>query len=433
VVVLSFAVAPNLQSVDGQESLTFAPDLPTCELVLRAWPNSPSEVRSGTSLTVDGVTVDGQPGTAQLSAAGAPAGSPGTLIDIPLSRCLRPGQSVRAALRFRLNLGPDSDEVVGYSPATHTAWFATGFPLLAWVRGRGWARDPGLALDGDGDFPVSEDFSLTLLVAAPADDRVVGTGVAAGEAPGPAPGMVVHRFNAEAVRDVAVSVGHFAVLERQVGQVRLHLATPSGGSTIPPAVWADELATAVTSLCTRFGSFPYPDLWVTVVSGQDDGQEYPDALQLGDRVKQKELRSLVSHEVSHQWFYALVGNNQAEDPWLDEALATFGEALVSGDAKEYRYTKISRKVVGLMGRPMSYWAEHGGSDRYDDAVYNQGAAVLLEARRRVGASPFDTALRSYIVANAHRVAAPADFARAFAGLPPVRALLVRAGALPSTN
>ena len=32
---------------------------------------------------------------------------------------------------------------------------------------------------------------------------------------------------------------------------------------------------------------------------------------------------LVAHEVAHQWWYDMVGNNQLEEPWLDEGLANW--------------------------------------------------------------------------------------------------------------
>lgn len=431
VVDLSFDVPDDLSSVTGRESVVFTPDQHTCELVFRAWPNGASLAKTGAALVLTSTTVDGQPITPRISSAGAPRGAPGTLIDIPLTTCLNAGQSTRAEFGFHLTLGADSDEVIGYSPRTQTAWFATGYPLLSWVRGRGWARDPAEALDGDGEFAVSEDFNLSLSVTAPSDYGVVGTGVAAGDDPGAAPGTTIHRFSAPAVRDVAVGVGRLTMVDRDIDGVRLHLATPTAGTETDPSAWADQFAQAIPALTAIFGPFPYPELWVTIIPGQNDGQEYPAALQLGDNVKQSRLRSLLTHELSHQWFYALVGNNQSEDPWLDEALATYGEALVGGDAKKYRYDDISSKVVGLMGQPMSYWADHGGSNRYDEAVYNQGAAVLLEARRRVGADRFDAALRSYIAAQAYRVATPADFAHAFADLPPVLDLLKRAGAIPA--
>lgn len=59
-----------------------------------------------------------------------------------------------------------------------------------------------------------------------------------------------------------------------------------------------------------------------------------------------QLPALVAHELSHQWFYALVGNNQATDPWLDESLATWGRpspaATATGSASIPRPTRGAR-------------------------------------------------------------------------------------------
>jgi hypothetical protein len=426
-VELSFDVAPDLRAVTGRESVVFTPDAQTCELVFRAWPNNPTISATGGSLVVTDAAVAGRPVTPQVTAAGAPDGAPGTLIQVRLPGCLAAGQSVRADLGFRLTLGADADERVGYSPKTQTAWFGSGFPLLAWIRGRGWAEDPAVPMNGET--AASEDFALSLSVTAPNELLVQGTGTAAGDSPGPNPGTTSHRFTAPAVRDVTVEVGRYDVLNRDIGGVHLHLATPTRGTKADPTEWADQIDHAVSSLTKIFGPFPYPDLWVTITPGQSDGTEFPTALQMSDS-KKKDLPALIAHEVSHQWFYSLVGNNQAEDPWLDEALATFGEANAGGDASDYRFGDTPSRVVGLMGQPMSYWATHGGYARYTEGVYNQGAAVLLEARRRVGADRFDPALRDYIVANAHRVATPNDFARAFADQPQVLDLLRQAGALP---
>jgi peptidase M1-like protein len=189
-----------------------------------------------------------------------------------------------------------------------------------------------------------------------------------------------------------------------------------------------QLAHAIDALTGHFGPFPYADLWVSITPGQSDGTEFPGALQFGD-TKADDLQALVAHEVSHQWFYSLVGNNQAEHPWLDESLATLGEALGGGDADYYRNYRVPQEVIGHMGEGMTYWAAHGGFRRYTQGVYNQGASVLLQARDQIGTDKFDAALRGYVRANAHRVATPADFARAFADHPEVLDALRRAGAL----
>jgi hypothetical protein len=117
--------------------VVFTPDMRTCELVLRAWPNNPTMYKAGSSLTVTDTSVDGRPVTSQVIAAGAPPDAPGTLIEVPLAECLDPDESVRAELGFRLVLGTDANERVGHSPGPQTAWFGSGFPLLAWALGSG--------------------------------------------------------------------------------------------------------------------------------------------------------------------------------------------------------------------------------------------------------------------------------------------------------
>ena len=41
-------------------------------------------------------------------------------------------------------------------------------------------------------------------------------------------------------------------------------------------------------------------------------------------------RVVAVHELAHQWFYAMVGDSQARDPWLDEAFATYAEEVIDG-------------------------------------------------------------------------------------------------------
>jgi hypothetical protein len=430
VIDLSYDVSPDLTSATGRESGTFTPDAPTCELVFRAWPNEPTMSKAGDSLTVTDSAVNGHPVTPVTERAGAPEDAPPTLIRLPLPSCVNAGQPVRFNLGFQVSLGRDADERTGYSAKTHTAWLGTAFPLLSWVRGQGWVTDPAVNMNGES--VVSEDFALELSVTAPSGMAVQGVGTEAATTPGPRAGTVTHHYSAPALRDVTVAFGDYRVQTQDVHGVRVHLATPTSGTKADPGQWAEQVSHAITGLSALFGPFPYSDFWVSITPGQGDGTEYPGALQFSDS-EAKDLSSLVAHEVSHQWFYALVGNNQARDPWLDESLATLGEALVGDDHDYYTSFNVPDKVVGKMGRPMSYWATHGGFDRYTDGVYNQGAHVLLEARSQVGAAKFDAALRGYILDEAHRVATPSDFARAFEGLPSVVQALRTAGAFDGSG
>lgn len=425
VVKLCFDVPADRQLVTGHESIAFTPDAPTCELVFRAWPNKPETAVSGNRLDVGQVTVDGKPATPRVESGGAPEGEPGTLVRVPLSACAKAGQKLAIELDFTLRLGRDTPERVGYSSGDLTAWFATAYPLLAWERGSGWATDP--AVDLLGETVTSEDFQLAeLRVIAPSADTVFGSGESLGEQPGPKAGTTEHRFSAPAVRDVAVSVGRFEVEERTVGTTRLHVAARAD-ARFPAETWADETERAVTGLAARFGPFPYDDLWVTIVPDITSGIEFPGAIQFGD-VDPVQFEELVPHEVAHMWFYGLVGNNQARDPWLDESFAEYAEVLVNGTDTSRLSFVAPPPVRDRVGESMQWYAEPAHRSLYGPGVYRQGAAMLLKAREAVGAARWDQLLRAYIDTNAHRIVDDEDVRKAFASEPEALSILRQYGA-----
>jgi hypothetical protein len=428
VVRLCFDVQQDRQVVRGTESVTFTPDRRTCEVVFRAWPNKPETVRSGNRLEVTAVAVGKRMVEPRLEAAGAPRGAPGTLIRVPVKGCVAAGRSVTVELAFTLTLGADGPERVGYSSEDGTAWLATAFPLLAWERGRGWATDP--AVDLFGETVTSEQFRLeTLDVVAPKGDDVLGTGELVDTMPAARAGSVVHRFTAEAVRDVAVTVGQLTLAEREVDGVRIHVGAPAEVKTrATPQEWADLTAAAVEELSGHLGPFPYDDLWVTIAPDIPTGIEFPGAIQFGN-VNPRTYPQLVPHEVAHMWFYGLVGNNQARDPWLDEAFSEYAEVLANGTAGAERRFIVPPRVRNRVGETMRWYAALGQPDYYGAGVYRQGGAMLHKARRTVGPATFDRLLRSYIDANAHQIVTDDDVVRAFSSAPEAVKILREYGAI----
>lgn len=429
VVRLCFDVPSDRRVVTGHETVSFRPDRQTCELVFRAWPNKPDSAVNGTKLEVKAVVVGGKPVTPQVETAGAPKGVPGTLIRVPLAGCLKPGQQVTADLDFTLTLGPDGDERASYSSEDKTAWLATAFPLLAWERGRGWATEPAVNLFGE--MTTSEEFDLeSLLVIAPSSDEVLGTGRSEGTVEGPRQGTTTHQFSADAVRDVAVTVGELTVVQRDVGNLRVHVGAPASGSKVSPDVWADETVATIRSLVSELGDFPYEDLWVTIAPDVSSGIELAGAIQFGD-VDPRQFKALVPHEVAHMWFYGLVGNDQARDPWLDEAFAEYAETLVTGRESQALSYVAPEAVRNQVGRPMSWYAARPeAADLYAAGVYRQGGAMLHKARAAAGPDVFDRLLREYVATYAHTIVTPASVSKAFASAPAALAVMREYGALP---
>jgi len=427
VVDLRFDLSTGLYTVEGHETVTFTAERRVCELVFRLWANKPELVSDGNELEVTRTTVDGTPIAPEYTAAGAPRNTQGSLLRLPLPRCLRAGDATTAELDFVLHLGEDSAERVGRS--TDLAWFGTGFPLLAWQRDLGWATNP--VVDQIGEMTSSEEFRLRRLeVVVPESYEVLGTGEPLGRQAGPVPGTAVEGFRSDSVRDVAVTAGELATYDLAMPDgPTIHVGGPAGGTGMALADWGEEVARAVAEIAALVGPYPGDDLWISVLPDIPTGIEMPGAIQFADLpAGHPLLELLVSHEVAHMWFYGLVGNNQGTSPWLDEALATFTQQVVD-DALPVAAVDVPPAVQNRVGQPMSWYARPTTREAYGDGVYEQGAAMLTEAREVTGADVFDELLREYVAANAHAIATPEDFAAAFAGEPDALAVFRRYGAV----
>src|SRR5262249_53067531 len=129
---------------------------------------------------------------------------------------------------------------------------------------------------------------------------------------------------------------------------------------------------------------------------------------------------LVAHETAHQWFYSLVGNDQARDPWLDEGLASWAQGSIGFPYPRRPFAR------GRLGEPMTYWDRHPSD--YAAGVYAQGVAAL----RALGdPARVDCALRTYVRREAYGIARPADLIAALGTeFPNAATVLARYGARP---
>lgn len=429
VIDLAYRMEDDLTGAAGTAWIEFTPDREVCEVVLRAWPNKPATAAEGNEMTIDAVRAGNVELALTVEQAGAPAGSPGTLVEAVLPDCVDAGSTVAVEAQFTLVLGADTDERVGYSSRDEYAWLASAFPMLAFQYGVGWVEDDAVPVVGE--MATSETFHLRdLSITAPSRYDVAGTGDEGTVVANQVDGTTTHHYSAPLVRDVSILVGDIRVVERSTAGVNVHLALPTHMATEADA-FQDVVDTSVLALVDYLGPFPYDDLWVAMVPEQSEGVESTGALQMGD-VSPSRDRWLFTHEIAHQWVYGLVGNNQARHPWMDEALVSMIQMVVDDPNRSPQlaldYPERARSRIGLA---MADFVKFEDPDAaYVDAVYSAGADLLIEARDKAGHDVFDRTLRRYLALNAHRIATPEDFSAAFAEVPAVVEALRQVGAVP---
>jgi hypothetical protein len=383
------AIPAGTGPVTGEVTVRFVPDADTDRLVFRLWPNAPRLGRAGGRSEVTAAFVEGvlTPGT--YEPGGAAPGRPGTIFSLPGT--FPAHRPVTARVEFRLSMpGPVNDRV---SRIGATYRLGSVIPVLSWVRGDGWQLAP--AVDSYSESAASEVADWDVRVEAPAGSTVLATGTEV------EPG----RFSAEAVRDWAATVAPMRTAEvaAQGGKTTVVVGVAANASGDPAAL-ARLAASTLDGMGARWGEYPYPRLTVGVSPSLTGGIEFPTHIHFGASAR----RSSLVHEIAHQWFYGVAGNDQWRDPWLDEALATYGEARHNGRLAPQR----ARRVPGLgrthLGESWAFWRSHGGS--YHQSVYLGGLQALgVLADRLGGYEALDCALRRYHHDRAYTVSRPAHF------------------------
>jgi aminopeptidase N len=124
---------------------------------------------------------------------------------------------------------------------------------------------------------------------------------------------------------------------------------------------------------------------------------------------------VVTHELAHEWWYALISDDQAEAPWLDEAFASYAEEAAG--ARRGRWCRRPGAGAKLVTRGTAFFRKRG-FDGYGE-IYFEGACLLDLLRARMGAGRFDAALREYAIANRYGWSTAAKFRAAMDAASPV--------------
>ena len=157
------------------------------------------------------------------------------------------------------------------------------------------------------------------------------------------------RYRLYGARTFALSASdEFLVSESAVGSVVIRSYYFDGYKAAGEGILYAAVQ-AVSIYSAKFAPYPYETLAV-VQTDIHDGQEYDGLVflasdfygQYGGGAKNN-LTTIGVHEIAHQWWFGLVGNDQAMEPWLDEAMATYSERIFY----EYQLSALWRLVVAI--------------------------------------------------------------------------------------
>ncbi|MEV6732564.1 MULTISPECIES: M1 family aminopeptidase [unclassified Streptomyces] len=371
----------------GHESATFtnASATPLSEVYLRLWDNYHGTC-SAMPITVGNVTG----GTAGALSVGC------TALKIDLPAPLTQGQT--ATIGFDLGITvPSGADRFGYDGAF--SFIGNALPVLAVRDAAGWHLDP-YTNNGESfyslaaDFRVALDHPNTLLV--PATGGSVDT-------PGSS-GRTVTTATASKVRDFAWAAGPFSKISgSSAAGTPVNVYSVSGISSADAQSMLTTAKSAVDAHAARFGAYPYGELDAVIDNNfWFGGMEYPGFVL--DLVSNTAL----THEIGHQWWYGIVGDDQYTSPWLDEAFTDYSTDLALNKTGANCWNSVSwAGSAEKITNSMAYWDAH--SSRYSTVIYGYGKCALHDLRRVLGDSVMAKLLKDYATSHWYGVSTTAEF------------------------
>jgi hypothetical protein len=407
---LGLSLAGRMDRLDGQERVRYTNRSATVleAIYLHLFPNL-----NGDGMTVSDVRVAGQPVQTALE-------SEDSLLRVLLPDPLGPGKSVEVSLAFSDPI-PAGKEVGNYG---EFAWkdgvlaLAGFYPTVAVYDSAGWHRERP-STQGDVLFADASLFDVTL--RSPADLTVAATGQTQ-EQRDNRDGTVTWRLVGGPLRDFnIVASADYVKSTTQVGDVAVnsYAVSADAASGEKALAWA---AAALDVYQKAFGPYPYCELDVTETPTSAGGIEYPGLIVVAQALYRSPERissfeGATAHEVSHQWWAMVVGDDQVNNPWLDESTAQYSTGLYFtsryGEAAGRNYRRADwqgrwdrvhdePKPIGL---PVA--AYEGGE--YSAIVYGRGPLFLQALETQIGTDKMTAFLRRYYQQCAWGVATPADF------------------------
>ena len=252
------------------------------------------------------------------------------ILKLDLSSTLAPNDIVILKIEFETIL-PEINHRMGVGE--NTINFGNAVPILC-VYENGAFDLNGYNSNGDPFYSEISDYSVQ--ISFPEKFKIACTGELISESI--EDGNKLVSIKADNVRDfVFILSEKFEVLTQDVGN-----------TTVSYYYYDDEkpeesLKTSVLSLQTfneLFGEYPYSTLKVVEASFVHGGMEFPNLVLISDSLFSYETyTTVIIHEIAHQWWYGLVGNDQYNYGWLDEGLAEFSTALFYEKNPEYNITR----------------------------------------------------------------------------------------------
>ncbi len=339
---------------------------------------------------------------------------------VPLANGVQSGKSVVIEIDF-CDVLPKVAHRFGYTD--NAVCFGNWYPV-ACVYDNGWVQDVYCT---NGDPFYSEMANYNVEISYPKNMQIATTGNATTCAGAKNKTTVA---TAQTVRDFAfVLSDKFEVLSSKAGDVAInyfYFNDKNAKQNLQVGV------DAINTFSKTFGQYPYDSLCIVQTDFLYGGMEYPNLVYIASNLDQTGQKQVIVHEIAHQWWYNLVGNNQVAHAWMDEGLTDFSTALFFKLNEKYKDEITYEKLIKTAERNYTMFVDvldsfSGGADttmtrathqykteqEYVCMTYTKGMLLFDNLMFGMGQNKMQKCLQNYFDEFKTKIVTPQDMIKSF--------------------
>lgn len=346
-----------------------------------------------------------------------------SVIRVDLLKPLKPNEEIAITFDFQTDI-PKVKNRFGYTEYDDNLIFQLSFcfPSLSIYENGEWNKNPFILSGAEPNYTTVSNYSVSIKV--PIDYTVIATGVETKNESNEYTVTGTH------LREFAMVIGNNLIKSSvSYNGIKISNYYYDYGGNEKYNNYSLKTATESFELYSNLiGDYPYEELDIISVF-MEGAMEYSGLLMIGypdtapeelklldEGYHYEHIKSHISHEVAHQWFYSVIGNDPYNEPWLDESFAEFLEAFVfpisgasvleemesdlnTGLPLQTHTAFYKMKDAMLEQLPINKFInlpyDSYNKDEYSHYVYQSGAFFLYELEQSMGEAKFFSMLQNY--------------------------------------
>lgn len=345
-----------------------------------------------------------------------------SILEIPLQTPLKAGETMQLSLAYTAYFNQEAKGRFSMNKEGDFLQYTMGnfYPVLSYYENGVWQNHPFVSL-GEcfytpiSDYQVSIEVPQDFVVCASGEQQTVETNDE----------TQIYHFKAQHMRDFALSASNqYQVLSLDVDGITVNSYFFQGQEE-KGRLALEEGVRAMAFFNRYLALYPYPTINIVEVSHlPGGGMEFPGYIMIIDNYyeagyKDQSIIKTVVHELAHQWFYGLVGNDQYSCPWIDESTASALTSIYQMyqypaqyqiESERNEEIRNNQEETLVMTKDVSgYGKDNEGVHQYVQAVYTYGQVFFLELRDEMGEENFRKMMQAVVQKYAYKEMTTRDF------------------------